>query len=170
MMSKVKVLGLAALALPVVANAQPAAQDWDLNLGGTGSAQSDFKGSRASGPGGQFGANLQLGYFLNDTLSVGARQSLGYRSDGVWAGSTRAFADVHFIMDKIVPFIGGNFGYVYGNKGIDDSWSFGPEAGIKYYIQEKAYIFGMAEYQMPIQGKTFKNGMWQFTLGIGMNL
>jgi hypothetical protein len=28
----------------------------------------------------------------------------------------------------------------------------------------------MAEYQMPFHGKTFKEGTWNLTLGIGLNL
>jgi hypothetical protein len=163
-MSKMKVLSLAAaLALPLAVNAQPAAQDWEVILGGNGSATSDFDG-------GQFGATMALGYYLNDNLEVAFRQSLGYQTSGRWVGSTRAAVDYNIIMDKFVPFIGGNLGYAYGNRGVTDSWGFGPEAGIKYYLQSKAFLFGMAEYQMPFKGKTFKDGNWQFTLGLGVNL
>lgn len=170
MMSKVKALGLAALALPIVANAQPAAGDWDLSLGGTGRAQSDFKGSPATGPGSAFGAQLSLGYFINENVEIVGRQALGYASNGTWSGATRAAVDYNILMDKLVPFVGVNVGYFYGNRGQLDSWAFAPEAGIKYYMQDKAYLFGMAEYQMPFRGKTFKNGMWQMTVGIGLNL
>lgn len=171
MMSKVKAVCLAGLvSLPFVVNAQPAAGDWDVSVGGTGAAQSDFKGSPASGPGAAFGANLSVGYFLNENVEAGVRQGLAYASTGQWTGSTRAFLDYNVLMDKLVPFIGANVGYFYGNRGQLDSWAFAPEAGLKYYIQEKAYLFGMAEYQMPLRGKTFKNGMWQLTVGIGLNL
>lgn len=170
-MLNVKVLGLAAAMLtPLAVNAQPAAQDWELTLGGQGQFQSDFKGSPRSGPGGAFGAQLGLGYYLNDNIDVGVRQALNYVSNGTWAGATRAFVDYNILMDRLVPFIGGNIGYQYGNKGIEDRWGFGPEAGVKYYLQEKAFIFGMAEYRMPFQGKTFKEGFWNLTLGLGLNL
>jgi hypothetical protein len=170
-MLKVKVLSLAAvLLLPFAVNAQPAAQDWEVTLGGGGQFQSDFKGSPRSGPGGGFGAQLGLGYYLNDNLEVGARQALNYVSNGTWTGATRAAVDYNFLMDKLVPFIGGEIGYAYGNKGQKDSWGFGPEAGVKYYIQSKAFIFGMAEYQMPFQGKTFKEGTWNLTVGLGLDL
>ena len=170
-MLKVKVLSLAAaMLLPLAVNAQPAAQDWELTLGGSGRFQNDFKGSPRSGAGGNAGVDFGIGYYLNDNLEVGARQSLQYATTGSWAGETRAFVDYNFLMDRLVPFIGGNVGYQYGNRRRDDTWGFGPEGGIKYYIQEKAFIFGMAEYRMPFQGKTFKQGFWNMTLGIGLNL
>lgn len=173
MMTKVKVLSLAALALPLAANAQPAAQDWDVSLSGAGMAQNDFKGSPRSGSSGNFGAQLSLGYFVNDNVEVAVRQSLFYASSTVgalWNGNTQAAIDYNLHMDKFVPFVGANLGYGYGNKGFTDTWNFGPEAGIKWYLQEKAYMFGMAEYLMPFKGKTFNNGSWAFTLGVGMNL
>ena len=164
MMSKAKVFGFAAaLALPAAVYAQPAAQDWEVILGGTGQAKSDFDN-------GAFGASLSLGYFLNDNVDVGVRQSLGYASSGRWAGSTRAFVDYDILLDKLVPFIGANLGYAYGNRGTSDQWGFGPEAGLKYYLQTKAFLFGMAEYQMPFQGRTFHDGNWQFSVGIGVDL
>ena len=170
-MLKAKVLGLAAATLlPLAVNAQPAAQDWELTLGGNGQFQNDFKGSPQSGSGGAAGVGLSVGYYLNDNLEVAARQILNYGTQGVWAGSTRAAVDYNFLMDKLVPFVGAEIGYTYGNHNVDDTWNFGPEAGVKYYLQSKAFIFGMAEYQMPFQGKTFKEGSWVFTLGLGVNL
>ena len=170
-MLKVKVLSLAAaMLLPLAVNAQPAAQDWEVTLGGGGQFQSDFKGSPRSGPGGAFGAQLGLGYYINDNIDVGVRQALNYVSNGTWSGATRAFVDYNILMDRLVPFVGGNIGYQYGNRNIDDTWGFGPEGGIKYYLQEKAFIFGMAEYRMPFQGKSFKEGFWNLTLGLGLNL
>ena len=170
-MVNVKVLGLAAAMLaPLAVNAQPAAQDWEITLGGNGTFQSDFKGSPRSGQGGNFGANLGLGYYINDNVDIAVRQSLGYGTRGTWVGATRAAVDYNIVMDKLVPFIGAELGYAYGNKGVVDSWGFGPEAGIKYYLQSKAFIFGMAEYQMPFRGKTFANGTWQLALGLGVDL
>jgi hypothetical protein len=173
MRSTLKVLGLAALALPFAANAQPAAQDWDVSLSGLGSAQNDFNGSPRSGSSGSFGAQLWLGYFLNDNMEVGGRQSLNYASTTAgaqWVGTTQLALDYHLHMDKLVPFIGANLGYNYGTQGFRDTWNFGPEAGVKYYLQQKAYIFGLAQYQMPFTGKTLNEGRWAFSLGVGMNL
>jgi hypothetical protein len=171
-MLKVKVLSLAAVLLSALAvNAQPAAQDWEITLGGGGQFQSDFKGSKRTGaPGGSFGAQLGLGYYLNDNLELAVRQALNYGTRGTWTGATRGAVDYNFLMDKLVPFIGAEIGYAYGNKGVPDNWGFGPEAGLKYYLQSKAFVFGMAEYQMPFQGKTLKEGTWNLTVGLGVDL
>jgi outer membrane scaffolding protein for murein synthesis (MipA/OmpV family) len=163
-MTKAKILVLgAALALPLASFAQPAAQDWEIIIGGQGGASSaDFDNS-------SFGANLSLGYFLNDNVEVGARQSFGNIGNSNWNGATRGFLDYNIHLDKFVPFIGANIGYSYYHGGTD-SWSFGPEAGLKYYVQSKAFLFGMAEYDMPFRGRTFKDGNWIFSLGIGVDL
>jgi hypothetical protein len=172
MISNVKTLVLAGLmTLPFAANAQPAAQDWEIILGGNGQATTEFKRDAAGNPGGQFGATLSLGYYLNDNLELAARQSLAYATSGTWVGYTRAAIDYNFQMDKLVPFLGVNVGYNYGNKGRTDSWGAAPEAGIKYYLQDKAFLFGMAEYSVPFRGRgPLDDGTWIFTLGLGVNL
>ena len=159
------------LALPFAANAQPAAHDWELTLGGTGQATTEFRADDAGNPGGSFGASMSLGYYLNDNLEVAVRQNLGYATSGSWAGATRAAVDYNFILDKLVPFVGGNIGYAYGNKGRTDSWAAAAEGGVKYYLQDKAFIFGMVEYSIPFKGDNqFNDGNWIFTLGLGVNL
>jgi hypothetical protein len=172
MTSKLKVLILAAfMTLPFVANAQPAAHDWEIILGGTGQATSDFRAPAAGTAGGTFGASLSLGYYLNDNLEAAVRQFVGYQTSGAFAGSTRLALDYNIMMDKLVPFIGVNAGYAYGNKNQLDSWIFSPEAGFKYYLQSKAFLFGMGEYQIPTRGRdAIGNGNWVFTLGIGLNM
>ena len=168
----VKTLILAGLmSLPFVANAQPAAHDWELVLGGNGQANTEFKNEADGSPGGQFGASLSLGYYLTDGFELVLRQSLNYATTGAWQGYTRAAVDYNFIMDKFVPFLGVNIGYNYGNRGRDDTWAAAPEGGIKYYIQDKEFIFGMVEYAIPFKGAgPIDDGDWVFTLGLGMNL
>jgi hypothetical protein len=172
MTSKVKTLVLAGLiSLPFVANAQPAAKDWEIILGGNGQATTEFRRDNAGNPGGQFGATLSLGYYINDNLEIALRQSLGYATSGSWTGYTRAAVDYNFLMDKFVPFLGVNIGYSYANRGRTDSWAAAPEAGIKYYLQDKAFLFGMGEYAVPFRGKgPWDDGTWVFTLGLGINL
>jgi hypothetical protein len=158
------------LALPFAANAQPAAHDWEIILGGNGQATTEFRGDGVN-PGGQFGATLSLGYYLDDHSEISLRQSLSYATSGSSAGYTRLAYDYNFLMDKLVPFVGVNVGFAYGNRGRTDSWAFAPEAGIKYYLQDKAFLFGMAEYAVPFRGRgPLDDGTWVFTLGLGMNL
>jgi hypothetical protein len=159
------------LALPFAANAQPAAHDWELVLGGNGRATTEFRADDAGNPGGSFGATLALGYYLNENLEVGVRQTLGYATSGSWNGATRAAVDYNFLMNKLVPFVGANLGYGYANRGGKDSWAAGPEGGIKYYLQDKAFLFGMVEYAIPFSGsQQWNDGNWIFTLGLGVNL
>jgi hypothetical protein len=172
MTSKLKVLIVAGLmALPfAAAHAQPAAHDWEVEIAGAGRAAVDFKKSGGV-PGGQFGASLSLGYYVNDNVEVSARQFIGYATSGNLGGSTTVALDYNFLMDKLVPFIGVNTGYSYANRGGIDSWVLGPEAGVKYYLQSKAFIFGRGEYQIPSRGRdALGNGNWVFTLGIGVNM
>ena len=159
------------LALPLAANAQPAAQDWELTLGGTGQATTEFRADDAGNPGGVFGASVSVGYYLNDNLELAFRQNLSYATSGSWAGASRVAADYNFILDKLVPFVGANIGYTYGNRGRKDSWAAAPEGGVKYYLQDKAFIFGMVEYSIPFSGEQqWNDGNWIFTLGLGVNL
>lgn len=171
-MSKLKLLVLAGLtALSITAYAQPAAHDWEVILGGSGQGTTEFRRDKSGNAGGSFGATLSLGYYLNENLEVSARQSLQYITSGSWAGYTRAAVDYNFIMGKFVPFLGGNLGYSYYNKHRDDTWGIAPEGGIKYYLQDKAFLFGMAEYSVPFRGKgPWDDGTWNFTLGLGLNL
>lgn len=172
-MSKVKLLVLAGLtALSISAYAQPAAHDWEVILGGSGQGTTEFRRDPASGqPGGAFGATLSLGYYLNPNLELAVRQSLQYSTAGAWAGATRGAVDYNFLFGKFVPFVGANIGYNYYNKHREDSWGAAPEAGIKYYLQDKAFLFGMAEYSIPFHGAgPWDDGTWIFTLGLGVNL
>lgn len=149
--------------------AQPEAGDWEFTLGGAGSADEEFND-------GGFDVNGSFGYFYTPNLEVGVRQGIGYSSagDDQWRGSTRLAADWHFLLDKFVPFIGANIGYIYGDE-FDDTWAAAPEAGIKYYVQDKTFLFGMAEYQFFFDSvrdadDNADDGQFVFTVGIGFNL
>ena len=127
MIKKVKALVLAGLAaLPIMVNAQPATHDWEVILGGSGTANTEFR-REGSTPGGSFGASLSLGYYLSENLEVVGRQTIQYNTSGMWNGVTGAALDYNFRLDKLVPFVGANVSYLYGNRGYDDTWSAGPE-------------------------------------------
>src|ERR1700679_3358668 len=83
---------LAALCmLPAMAHAQAARGPFELELGGSGANGPNFNGFTAAVAG-------SFGYFLNDNIELGIRQSAAY-SDvaGVgWDASTRAALDLHF--------------------------------------------------------------------------
>jgi outer membrane protein W len=144
--------------------AQPAANDWELKLVGSGGSDTDFDATTV-------GVGFDLGYFLSQNLEVGLRQSITYATvedgDDLFDGSTRIFLDWHFDLDKWQPFIGVNGGYAYGDL-TDDSWLAALEGGLKYYVHRNAFIFAQAEYQWLIE-ESFSDGRWVYSAGIGTN-
>jgi outer membrane protein W len=144
---------------------------WEITLGGGGSNTNDFDGFSAS-------VNGSLGYYFTDNLELSVRQSVTY-SDFVgsdWNGSTRVAFDIHFPMGSrghIVPFVGANIGYVYGDS-VKDTFAAAPEAGIKLYFDEQTFVFFVAEYQFFFEdadsddvSSSFDDGAFVYTIGLG---
>src|SRR3954463_403753 len=135
-------VGLLLLA-PTVSQAQFKQGDWELTLGGTGANGPDLDGFT-------FGINGDVGYFFTDQLELSLRQAIVYTDIGVsgasWDGSTRIALDFPFDLGRWQPFVGGNFGYVYGDN-VNDTWEAAPEAGVKYFLNSTTFVFALAEYQ-----------------------
>jgi len=116
-------------------------------------------------------------YFNNEWQGV-LRQSLNYHNPAgagtTWGGSTRLAADYHFTnLGLTMPFVGASFGRIYGSS-LRDTWSAGLEAGVKYYLQRKFFVFGMAEYNWLFErarrvDNNFGSGQFIFTTGLGFN-
>ena len=171
---KSSVFALAAAgAIPLMA--QPQAGDWEFTLGGSGASDQDFDAGSA-------GINGTIGYFFNENFELGVRQSGSFDAGGFsgpdnadeeWAGSTSLFADWHFVLGKFVPFIGANIGLIYTED--DSAWGAGPEVGFKYYVHERTFIFGMAEYRFNFEDfddadDNADDGHFAFTVGVGFNV
>lgn len=149
----------------------PQAGDYEITFGGGGLSNRDFDSSSGSVSG-------SFGYYFTDALELSARQSINYINpdggDSGWGGSTRAALDHHLITDgRLRPFVGVNAGFLYGD-GTDDTLSGGLEAGLKYYVQPRAFIFALAEYAWTFEDSedaddNFDQGGFQWTLGIGLN-
>ena len=157
----------ALLMLPTLSYGYFEEGDKELTLSGSASNGPDFDGVF-------IGANGSLGYFITDNLVLSIRQSLTYTDVGVGSalnGSTRVAADFHFDLEALQPFVGGNFGYVYGDA-VNDTFEAAPEAGIKYFVNSTTFIFAMAEYQFFFDSgdevdNSFSDGQFVYTLGIG---
>jgi len=140
---------------------------WELLASAAGSSDTEFDN-------GGIGVNLGVGYFVADGLEVGLRQSLSYaggNSSSSWNGSTRLAIDYHFDLDRFQPFIGANIGYVYGDN-THDTWAAGPEAGVKWFIKDEAFLYAIVEYQFYFDssdavGDNFDDGQWNYGVGIG---
>jgi outer membrane protein W len=164
---KVTFISLFLTLLTFTAQAQPKAGDWEFTLGGSGYADNDFDT-------GAWALNGSVGYFINDNFETSLRQGLGYTSTPErWRGNTRVAADWHFHLDRFVPFVGANIGYIYGDD-FDDRWAAAPEVGVKIYVHEKTFLFALGEYQFFFQkardiDNRLKDGQFVLSVGVGFN-
>lgn len=166
-------------ALPMIASAQstnfgPEQGDREFSISGTGSSDRKFDS-------GNFGVTGDMGWFLEDHLVTGVRQSINYASiegesivDDYWNGSTRGYVNYQFMNERARPFIGASLGGIYGD-GVKNSAFAGLEAGLKYYVLPKTYLLTRAEYQFLFSSTSdatdaFQDdGAWAFTIGLGYN-
>lgn len=174
-MNYVKILGIITAALAVTlpnTNAQelfgPEEGDWELTLSGNGNSDQDFDT-------GQFGAAASVGYYLTEMWEVAVRQGFAFSDLGEssWIGSTRVALDYNFDLDRVRPFVGVNAGGFYGD-GVDETGAAGLEAGLKWYVKEETFLFGMVEYQWLFDSPSradnaFDDGGFVYGLGIGFN-
>lgn len=162
------------LALPVAAQERedwgPEIGDWELTLSGTGSNDDDFDN-------GSVGGSLNIGYFVGERAEILLRQSLrwadvpGSGSDTI--ASSRVAFDYHLGGGRFWPFIGVNFGGVYGDA-VEDTFAAAPEAGFKWYVKPEAFLMLMGEYQFFFKNiddadDAFEDGQFVYTLGLGFN-
>ena len=153
---------------PQTASAAFEAGDVDLNLAAQGANGPDFDAFAAS-------ANAQIGYFATDALEVGIRQTVSYQDSAgsTLGGTTAVFVDYHFeVAENLFPYVGANIGYAYGDL-FNDTFFAAPEAGVKYFVSDAAYIFGSAQYQFFFEDAddaddSFSDGQFLYTVGIGL--
>lgn len=151
----------------------PEMGDREFSLAGTGAGDKDFDNSSV-------GISGDLGWYTADNLVWGVRQSANYSdvegrnvSNDFWNGSTRGYVDYQFGQGNARPFIGASLGAVYGDA-VSDSAFAGAEFGLKYYVLDKTYILGRAEYQFFFDGgndaeDNWDDGAFAYTIGIGFN-
>jgi len=178
-----KLFGMSAAALALgVASLLPArsasaqqyleAGTWELTLTGSGASNQDADAGNAALQG-------SLGYFLIDQLEVLVRQSVGYvDNDNLTGGSTSLTAstavalDYHFDLDRWQPFIGASFGYNYGDSDVDETLFAGPEGGVKYFVKDDTFIYGLVQYQWFFDDAediedNAEDGSFVYAVGIG---
>jgi hypothetical protein len=157
----------ALLMLPTLSYGYFEEGDKEITLSGQAANGTDFDGVI-------IGVNGSLGYFITDNLELGIRQSLTYTDFGVDSslnGSTRIAGDFHFDMEAWQPFVGANFGYVYGDA-VNDTFEAAPEAGVKWFVNSTTFVFAMVEYQFFFDSaeeadNAFEDGQFLWSLGIG---
>jgi hypothetical protein len=149
----------------------PEAGDMEFTLGGSGSANRELDDSSG-------GLNASLGWYLSNTLEVVVRQSFNQSNSSAggssWSGGTRIAVDQHILpRGPLRPFVGVNFGGVYGED-TNDTWVAGLEAGVKFYVQERTFVFALVDYGFAFRDaddadEAFSDGGFTWSLGIGFN-
>lgn len=149
----------------------PVAGTREFTLGGSGATNKDFDSSFG-------GVSFSFGQYINETLAVVLRQSVNYSNPDVggtlWNGSTKIAVDHHLAArGRVRPFVGVNFGRIYGDS-VHDTWSAGLETGAKFYVQERTFIMATVEYGWLFEdagsvNNQFDDGQWNWSLGVGFN-
>jgi hypothetical protein len=168
----VLLIGGLGLLISVSANAQEWGfnpGDWEFTLQGSGTSDHDVDNTTASVEG-------SIGYFFTDWLELGLRQGVGYvdieGGDDNWNASTRGFLDFHFDLGRVQPFLGVNFGYLYGDE-VNETFIAGPEGGLKVFLTNSAFLYGLAEYNFTFEDAddaddAFDEGRFVYALGLGI--
>jgi hypothetical protein len=149
----------------------PEGNNWELTLNGSGFNDRDFDN-------GAFGGGFSVGYFFNENFELSLRQTVNYADTEAINGSdtiasTRLAADIHFDSGRLQPFIGANFGGVYGDA-IADTFAAAPEVGAKFYVKPEVFLMLLGEYQFFFKDiedadDRFENGQFVYTVGVGFN-
>ena len=168
MLRQLSILSALALASPLVTATRAEAArpgDWELTLSGSGVSDQD-------GNGGTVGAAGSFGYFVDEHWQLSLRQSLGYTDlTDNFSGSTRLGFDYHFHLGEWQPFLGASLGYTYGGE-FADTWGAGPEAGVKYFVNDTTFIHASVGYDFFFRkadnlAGDFRNGQFIYGIGIG---
>lgn len=145
---------------------------WELTLSGSGASNEDIDAGSA-------GIGASLGYFPIDQLELLARQTVAYGdTDDAIGGSTSVIAstavalDYHFDLDRFQPFVGVAVGYTYGDSDVDETFFGGPEGGIKYFVKDDTFLYGLISYQFFFDdidevNDVANDGSFVYQLGIG---
>lgn len=141
----------------------PRAGTWEATFSGTGASLDQFDNNNV-------GVSGSLGYYITPWLPVGIRQTVLWTfgddvSDNS-AGLTRAFIDFQAPLGAFQPYIGLLIGAQYGD--VDEKLVYGPEGGVKYWVNESTFLYGLFEWQAQ-EGEAFDNGNAVYTVGFGLN-
>ncbi|CAM2966251.1 outer membrane beta-barrel protein [Rariglobus hedericola] len=143
--------------------------EWEFTLGGSGASNKDLDNSLG-------GVNFSLGHYLTDSLELSVRQSGNYSNgsgDAEFDGSTFGALDYHFGTGRLRPFVGVNFGAIYGEN-TSDTWAAGLEAGLKFYVLPKTFLFALVNYAWTFENAdgaqdNFDDGAVLWNAGVGFN-
>jgi len=146
------------------------AGDMDFTIVGSGASDNDFNRTNFSTQG-------TLGFFLNEYFEMFFRQGFGYvdvdGDDDRWIADSRIGFDIVFDLARLKPFIGASAGYLYSDSDfIEDQWIAGPEAGVRFFATDTAYLYGLMEYQFLFDDAdeaddAWDDGRYVYSVGVG---
>ncbi len=148
--------------VPAVASAQFDEGDWEMTLAASGTSDDSFDNTI-------LGIDVSIGYFFNDNLEVGIRQGIAFSdtdSGGSdFNGDTTGFVDYHFDLDRWQPFVGAFIGLQYGDN-VEDDGTWGPEGGVKYFVNSTTFIAATVQYVVPFDDDE-TDEFFNYSLAIG---
>ncbi|MEO6245989.1 MAG: hypothetical protein ABIQ12_11210 [Opitutaceae bacterium] len=174
----------------------PTAGTREFTLGASGATDRRISGSNG-------GASGSFGWYFDAENEIVLRQSVNFSTGGEtlttttptaggavgtgigvvtttrssrreWSAATRLAFDHHFATHGIFrPFLGANFGAVYG-RSVRDTLAAGLEAGGKFYVQPRTFILTMVEYGWFFNrarniDNRFRDGQFTWSAGVGFN-
>ena len=109
------------------------------------------------------GLNLSFDYAITDWVALSLEQAGFYHFSEDEGLGGRSAAGLNFTLGltDVVPYIGGNIGYIYGS-GIDDDWFAGPEVGLNL-----GPLNAKVAYDIPF-GRDLGEGIILTTVGLGI--
>lgn len=148
---------------PYTADPGPRAGTREATLTGSGLSDDDFDNS-------DFGVTGSYGYYFSKNFVMTFKQGLQLSSENdstIVDGRSVLQAAYQWDFDRWQPYLGMNVGGIYG-AGVNDEAIFGPEAGIKYFVNESTFLFGNIAYEMPVD-ECCKDGIVPYSVGVGFD-
>ncbi len=146
--------------VPAAAQAQFDEGDWEITIAGSGRSDDSFDSTALS-------VGFSVGYFFNDNLEAGIRQTVAFSDNDAgsdFAGSTTGFLDYHFDLDEWQPFVGAFIGYAYGDA-VDEDGVWGPEGGVKYFVNSTTFVAFTVQYVIGFDSDSEEFFNYQLAVG-----
>ena len=149
---------------PYTSEIGPRQGDWEAFIGGSGTSSDKFDRNA-------LGATGSIGYYVLKFMPVRLQQSFvanfGDEVNNEFEYATTGAIDFQAPLGRFQPFLGWFGGYAYGTE---YSWVTGPDAGIKFYVNESTFLQGLFQYGL-LADKNFEwdDGRAVYSVGIGFN-
>lgn len=163
------------LLTPLVAKGAQAEGDKEFQIsGGFFQNQGDASTGAATGL-------ASLGYYISPNWQIGVQQlgsySLNDDIEDVWTGSTTAFVNHYFWVDKdegrLQPFLGVFAGLAYSD--VDLTGTAGPALGVRYFVNDTTFLVTQYRYEFYFgeldagdETDDFTDGTHTLTVGFGV--